>query len=111
MGSNRYGRAVATNEYYIMKGRRITESIDQNLLNISKGGANEFKFWVQLTYDLMTFEDTEVFAVLCEKKIVEPCQYDSGGEGRLWGRIPAETYAKTIIIGVIEPKFGTVFAN
>ena len=58
----------------------------------------------------MTFEDTEVFAVLCEKKIVEPCPYESGG-GRLFARIRAETYAKTIIIGVIGPKFGTGFAN
>ena len=98
-----------SNEYVIQRAKGNIVAVDRLLKGIKAGKQNELGHWVNLAYILMDPAETELIGVLCERRIIKPCPYGVVDDYRSKATWLAKMFAKTIVLGVIGPKYGLGF--
>jgi len=112
----RAGAVLNTEEYIIWETRTLIDLIDFLTKRILQNGAGLESDWILLAHALMDSSRTEYLGIICERKIVLPCPMgdfsgvnNSTYSPRFLGSMMASSYASSIVLGVIGPKFGVGF--
>lgn len=109
--SNRLMAVMNSPEYSNRQARLAIESIDHVLRQISERKDEAMDQWVGLASLLMDRGFIEHLGIICEKKIISVCPWGKPASARLTATMISGMYARTIVLGVIGPKFGTGFLN
>jgi hypothetical protein len=100
--------AMRSLEFKKARARWLIEEIGSLTTLIQRADESEFRYWVILAAYLGDPAVTANVHLYCEGAGISNCpmQQDSSGDGF---SISSSVFAKTIVLGVIGPKFGTGF--